>query len=38
MENNLKGEQAVMNSLDIKHNYAAWGRKYCVNDMICLRD
>ena len=28
MKNNLKGELAVMDSLDIKHNYAALGRKY----------
>ena len=28
MKNNLKGELAVMDSLDIKPNYAALGRKY----------
>mgnify|MGYP000052158880 FL=1 len=28
MKNNLKGELAVMDSLDIKPKYAAWGRKY----------
>lgn len=28
MKNNLKGELAVMDSLDIKPNYAAPGRKY----------
>lgn len=28
MKNNLKGELAVMDSLDIKPNYLALGRKY----------
>ena len=28
MKNNLKGELAVMDSLDIKPNYVALGRKY----------
>jgi len=28
MENNLKGELAVMDNLGIKPNYAALGRKY----------
>jgi len=28
MKNNLKGELAVMDSLDTKPNYAALGRKY----------
>lgn len=38
MENNLKGEQAVMNSPDIKPNYAALGSKYYVNGIIYLPD
>ncbi|MFQ7489347.1 MAG: hypothetical protein ACLRMH_01030 [Lachnospiraceae bacterium] len=32
MKNNLKGELAVMDSLDIKPNYAALGRKYGMNN------
>ena len=31
MKNNLKGELTVMDSLDIKPNYAALGRKYGMN-------